>query len=94
MKIKDSIRVTSTKSGKDFLEILRPKFIKAVEENHSILIDLDDAFLFPAHFVSDSFGKLAKEFGPNKVMEHLKIKSVKRSIRLNMIIAVLYGTKK
>ena len=95
MERKDTIKIISTDDGRDFLEKeLRPKFIKAIDEKHSILIDLDDAFYFTSHFVNESFGELSRESGHDKVLEHLEIKSVKRSIRLNKIIAVLYSIKK
>ncbi|KIC89142.1 hypothetical protein HY58_18485 [Flavihumibacter sp. ZG627] len=74
-------------SGEEFLEkLLEPKFIKAMNENYILLIDLDRVWGYPSSFVSGSFGKLSISYGSDKVLKHIKFKSDENPIRLERII--------
>ena len=67
-------------------ELLHPKYLKAVEEGYTVLIDLDGVFGYPSSFVSGSFGKLSIQYGPEEVLKHLSFKSDRRPIRIDKII--------
>lgn len=74
-------------SGEIFYkELLLPKYLKAVEENYRILIDLDGVFGYPSSFVSGSFGALSIKYGSEQVLKHLRFKSDRRPIRKDKII--------
>jgi hypothetical protein len=83
MKIGDSINIAkdfsdTPNNGEVFYEsLLLPKFKKAILENHIILVNLDNLKLLPASFVSQSFMKLAKEYGSEKVLEYIYFQSNK-----------------
>ena len=63
-------------SGELFLEILlRDRFIKALNENYVLEIDLDGVVGFPPSFVSGSFGVLSVEQGFQNVLNHISFKS-------------------
>jgi hypothetical protein len=100
MEIKDKINIASdfgktpgaryryegAFSGEAFLEdILRPKFIQAVEGNYKILILLDGVLGYPSSFISGSFGKLSVDNGSSKVLKHLEFES-KNNLRIEKIL--------
>jgi hypothetical protein len=62
-------------SGKEFYgNFLLPRFIKAVEGQYALLIDIDGFWGWPSSFVSGSFGLLSKEKGAKLVLDHLRFK--------------------
>lgn len=74
-------------SGQLFLEtILLPKFLKAVEGNHIILIDLDNLKGLPPSFVSGSFGKLSIDYSPSILLKHFQFKSDDNPLREQKIV--------
>lgn len=68
-----------------FKDLLRPRFLQALQGNYILKVDLDNVFGYPSSFVSESFGALSKEFGAEIVMSHLRFKSDRRPIRIDKI---------
>jgi hypothetical protein len=74
-------------SGQEFLEdLFLPRFLKAVEGNYIILVDLDGVWGYPSSFVSGSFGKLSMEKGPDLLLKHIQFKSDKNPLRIEKVI--------
>ena len=69
-------RSDGAKSGEEFYEdILKPKFDAAVAKKGKLFIDLDNTWGYASSFISESFGRLAKKYEPNLILEHLELKS-------------------
>jgi len=67
-KVEDGVN-----SGEQFLkEKLRPRFIESVKTNSILYVNLDGVAGYPTSFLEESFGGLAREFGPDKVDKRLK----------------------
>lgn len=82
-------------SGEEFLEtLLQPKFERAVEAGHILLIDLDGVLGYPSSFVSGSFGKLSVEKTSDLVLKHLQFKSDESPIRLENIVREITNPRK
>lgn len=82
-------------SGELFYDaLLHPKYLKAVEGEYKILIDLDGVFGYPSSFVSGSFGKLSIKYGAEQVLKHLSFKSDRRAIRVDKIIFEINNPEK
>ncbi|MGN6212238.1 STAS-like domain-containing protein [Parafilimonas sp.] len=82
-------------SGEAFLlDLLLPKFEKAVAENYILLIDLDGVWGYPSSFVSGSFGKLSVNKGADLVLKHIEFKSDENPMRLERIIQEIKSPKK
>ena len=63
-------------SGSAFLEdILRPAFMQAIKEDGTLTIDLDGTEGYATSFLESAFGGLAREFGPEKVLNVISFKS-------------------
>lgn len=63
-------------SGEEFLtQLLRPRFEKAIQEDFTILIDLDNTEGYATSFLEEAFGGLARIYGSQKVLDHLEFKS-------------------
>lgn len=63
-------------SGEQFYEeLLKPKFEEAMKKNTILFIDMDGTYGYATSFISHSFGSLSREFGKDKVLEILEIKS-------------------
>ena len=61
-------------SGEAFFnELLREKFEKALRTDVILTVDLDDTAGYASSFLSESFGRLAQEFGKEKVKKYLQI---------------------
>lgn len=61
-------------SGEDFFErILESKFLKAIEENKKLKIDLDGTIGYGTSFLEHVFGGLARKYTPQKVNEIIEI---------------------
>jgi hypothetical protein len=61
-------------SGEQFLaELLRPRFVSALEAGSTLHISLDGAIGYPTSFLEEAFGGLAREFGAEKVERTLDI---------------------
>lgn len=61
-------------SGQQFLEeLLRPRFLSALEANAVLHVNLDGAVGYPTSFLEEAFGGLAREFGSDKVQRILEI---------------------
>lgn len=74
-------------SGELFYDqLLHPEYIKAVENNYKLRIDLDGVFGYPSSFVSGSFGALSIKYGAEQVLKHLTFKSERRPIRIDKIV--------
>lgn len=62
-------------SGQEFLEtLLKPKFQQAISQATKLLVDLDQTEGYATSFLEAAFGGLAREFGPDKVLEHIEFK--------------------
>jgi|SRR5436853_3076047 len=64
-------------SGEKFKEnVLRPGFLRAITDDNTILfVDLDGTEGYATSFLEAAFGGLAREFGSQKVRDHLRLKS-------------------
>ena len=61
-------------SGEEFLEkVLKPRFEAALTGGHILHVNLDGAAGYPTSFLEASFGGLARQFGPQKVLDHLEL---------------------
>jgi hypothetical protein len=61
-------------SGEEFLEtVLRPRFEAALIGGGILHVNLDGAAGYPTSFLEASFGGLARQFGPQKVLAHLEL---------------------
>lgn len=101
MKIKDTLVVSNEFSdhpgaryksdgewsGERFLEeLLRERFLKAVNGKYVLLVDVDKMQGCPSSFISGSFGILSQTYNPDVVLRHLQIKSDDNPIRKERII--------
>lgn len=60
-------------SGEDFrIKILEPKFFEAKENKEKLIINLDGVYGYPASFLDEAFGGLARKF-PNEDFTILEI---------------------
>lgn len=63
-------------SGQEFREtLLEPKFLEARERQAELMIDLDGAVGYPTSFLEESFGGLARLYGAEVVLKHLRFHS-------------------
>lgn len=63
-------------SGEEFLKkVLRPLFERALKEDFTVLVDLDNTEGYATSFLEEAFGGLARIYGPDKVLNHLDFKS-------------------
>lgn len=77
-------------SGKRFYhELLRPQFEDARKANRILLINLDGLREWPSSFVKASFGKLAKDFGPKNVLNHVEFQSKDNPVRKEKVKYVI-----
>ncbi len=51
-----------------YKELLKPYYLKAVENNEKLVINLDGTYGYPSSFIDESFGGLSREFGSQKVL--------------------------
>jgi hypothetical protein len=63
-------------SGEQFLKnVLQPEFLKAIEGNYTLLIDLDNTEGYATSFLEEAFGGLARLHTKSKVLSKLEFKS-------------------
>lgn len=63
-------------SGEAFLqEILRPAFVQAAKEGHSLVVDLDGSEGYATSFLESAFGGLAREFDAKEILKVVTFKS-------------------
>lgn len=63
-------------SGEEFREkVLRPSFEEARRENVKLIVDLDGTEGYPASFLEESFGGLAREVGVSNVQRYVEVHS-------------------
>jgi STAS-like domain of unknown function (DUF4325) len=63
-------------SGQQFLEEhLLPQFIKALQENKKLVVDLDGTEGYATSFLESSFGGLARKYDPAEVLRLINFKS-------------------
>jgi len=63
-------------SGEEFRQLLlEPKFLEAQERQAELIIDLDGAVGYPTSFLEESFGGLARDYGADAVLKHLRFYS-------------------
>ncbi len=56
-------------------EMLSPKFKEAQATGDTLFVDLDDGFGYATSFLEEAFGGLAREYGPEIVLQGLIFKS-------------------
>jgi hypothetical protein len=67
-------RAEGEHSGQQFLEeLLRPRFVSALESGSMLHVNLDGAVGYPTSFLEEAFGGLAREFGSDKVQGNIEI---------------------
>lgn len=82
-------------SGKEFYDkFLLPRFQKALKENYILQIDLEGFWGWPSSFVSGSFGILSKEYDPQTVLKHLKIKCTSNPMKEEKAIYIIENPDK
>jgi len=52
-------------------ELLRERFMQAMENKQKLFIDFDDTWGYASSFISGAFGRLADEFGKSTVAKYL-----------------------
>ncbi len=63
-------------SGEEFLnKVLKPRFERALAEDFTILVDLDNTEGYATSFLEEALGGLARIYGPEKVLNHLDFRS-------------------
>jgi STAS-like domain of unknown function (DUF4325) len=63
-------------SGEQFRdEVLKERFAQALRESVTLYIDLDGGYGYAPSFLEEAFGGLAREYGPQPVLNTLKFKS-------------------
>ena len=73
-------------SGEQFYnEILKNSFGIAMSKNGLLEIDFDDSFGYASSFLSEAFSRLTKEFGKDKVLKYLKLKSEDEPLLVNEV---------
>jgi hypothetical protein len=61
-------------SGEDFREtLLLPKYILAIDNNETLIVNMDGCFGYPSSFIDEAFGGLAKIYGSSEVLKHIDI---------------------
>jgi hypothetical protein len=60
-------------SGEQFRdEMLRQRFVSAIDSRSMLLVNLDGAVGYPSSFLEEAFGGLAREFGSAEVEKSLE----------------------
>jgi hypothetical protein len=63
-------------SGEQFREeVLKERFVQALQESAILNIDLDGGYGYAPSFLEEAFGGLAREYGPAPVLKTLRFKS-------------------
>lgn len=61
-------------SGEHFREVLlQTRYLQAVNNNELLIINMDGCYGFPAIFLSESFGGLAKQLNNPLIMDNIEI---------------------
>jgi hypothetical protein len=69
-------REYSSNSAEEFHEeVLRPKFLKAQEEDAILSIDLDGSYGYAGSFLDEAFGRLGYEFGLEECKKRIEFVS-------------------
>ena len=69
-------RSDGEKSGEEFFEtLLSPRFAEAVGRSEQLIVDLDGTWGYASSFLSESFGRLSREFGSEVVLKNLVLRS-------------------
>ena len=58
-----------------YKELLKNKFDEAVNSKRKLVVELDGAMPYGSSFIDESFGKLAREYGSDKVEKTIEIKT-------------------
>ena len=73
-------------SGEEFREkLLGPRFRQALEQEQKLLVNLDGAEGYATSFLEEAFGGLAREYGAQKVLAHLELRSLDEPLLVNEI---------
>jgi hypothetical protein len=89
-------RAEGPNSGEEFREtILQPRFEEARRAGVKLIIELDGAmFGYPASFLEESFGGLARDFGIEAVRDGLTFVSRDEPMLLNEIAEYIRDAEK
>lgn len=65
-------KLSGNNSGEEFRDkILEKEYLKVVNNDDYIVIDLDDCMGFPSSFLDESFGELGRKYGGINVVSKL-----------------------
>lgn len=56
-----------------YKKLLKPKFRDAIKSGYKLEVNMDGTFGYATSFISESFGKLSKEFGSETVIKTIEI---------------------
>lgn len=83
-------RADGPHSGEEFYEVLLSVYFKvAVENELKLLVDFDGAYGYATSFISESFGRLAEEFGTDFVLNKLQLKSEEDPTLIDLVTAII-----
>jgi len=83
-------RKNGDKSGEEFYQdLLEPKYLSAVSEKSKLHVDLDDTWGYATSFISESFGKLAENYGKDSVLFHLTLISEEDPLLSEYIVKII-----
>ncbi len=78
------------KSGEEFYrDFLLPRFQEALQRPTKLVIILDGVWGFASSFLSESFGELSKEFGPEVVLENMELVSEEEPMLIEYITRIV-----
>jgi hypothetical protein len=82
-------------SGLQFLhDLLRPKYLKAIEDHTTLTIDLDGTEGYATSFLEAAFGGLAREFDASDVLKVIQFKSNDEPYLVQEIIKYMKDARK
>lgn len=79
-------KTDGAKSGEEFYElILKSKYEAALAKKGKLFIDLDNTWGYASSFISETFGRLAREYGQENVLKNLELKSEDEPLLIDKI---------
>lgn len=78
------------KSGQEFYEeLLKPRYESAVARDIKLLVNLDGSWGYASSFLSESFGRLSREFSPEDVSARLVLVSDEEPHLIDYIFSLI-----
>lgn len=82
-------------SGEQFREeILCTKLEKAFNEDLKLIVDLDGTYGYGTSFLEEAFGGVARIYGADKVLKHIKFISNEEPYLINDITGYINDTRR